>query len=123
MNKKQPPQKGCSLSAELCQKSRDYLYNKKRFNFLNRFHRGAGNRTRTDDLVLTKDALYLLSYTSVFSQRSYIISNQTRFVKAFCENYCLSESEPPLCRPFPKVFEESARETFFKKFLSHKSFS
>ncbi len=26
---------------------------------------GAGERTRTADLVLTKDALYLLSYTSI----------------------------------------------------------
>ena len=27
---------------------------------------GADNRTWTDDLILTKDALYLLSYTSKF---------------------------------------------------------
>ena len=35
---------------------------------------GADERTRTADLILTKDALYLLSYTSTFHSRKTYIS-------------------------------------------------
>ena len=41
-----------------------FLLNKKSANFQNQHFLGAANRTRTGDLVLTKDVLYHLSHSS-----------------------------------------------------------
>ena len=42
---------------------------------------GAANQSRTDDLILTKDVLYQLSYNSV--PTCYIISHISAFVNPF----------------------------------------
>ena len=46
---------------------------------------GAAIQIRTGDLILTKDALYLLSYSSVFRvpDSSDIIARKTHFVNTF----------------------------------------
>ena len=46
---------------------------------------GAGNQIRTDDLVITNDVLYQLSYTSIPADL-HIIPHNDVFVKWFCKN-------------------------------------
>ena len=48
---------------------------------------GAANRIRTDDLVITNDVLYRLSYSSRFSGNGVIIAKETRLVKGFLKYF------------------------------------
>ena len=61
---------------------------------------GAVTRTRTGDLILTKDALYLLSYNSI-SDSSDIIAEKTNSVNYFFQNFCIfcktSSFVPKMC--------------------------
>ena len=73
------------------------------FGFPMRFFLGADNQIRTGDLILTKDALYLLSYISIFG---------------FCRALCLLNK-----RYYNTFFPEmqilfKKNQNFFKKFLS-----
>ena len=54
---------------------------------------GAASQIRTGDLILTKDALYRLSYSSIFdavrhSHSSIIIANRGEFVKGDFKFFC-----------------------------------
>ncbi len=52
------------------------------------FFRGADEQTRTADLVLTKDALYLLSYTSIIL-KTHLLSARTHFfLLSYTNNVC-----------------------------------
>ena len=60
---------------------------------------GAANQSRTDDLVLTKDALYQLSHSSNFAR--------------FYRTHCII----PNCVPFVKCFFEKRKNEFSRRFL------
>ena len=53
---------------------------------------GAGNQIRTDDLVITNDVLYQLSYTSIPADLHSIPHNDV-FVKWFCKNILRSSKQ------------------------------
>ena len=53
---------------------------------------GAGNQSRTDDLVITNDVLYQLSYTSIPADLHSIPHNDV-FVKWFCKNILRSSKQ------------------------------
>ena len=71
------------------------MHNKKTLEIQGFF--GADDRDRTDDLVLTKDALYRLSYISNYL---HIIANN-----------------PPLVKGCGRLFEISSQISFLQEFL------
>ena len=48
---------------------------------------GAANRIRTDDLVITNDVLYRLSYSSIALGNGDIITGSPSLVKGFLKKY------------------------------------
>ena len=103
IKQKNSPLQNCSLSVGLCQKSRE-TYKTKNSPLQNCFHRGAGNRIRTDDLVLTKDALYLLSYTSVFFTTLIYYIKSNPLCQAFLRKLLPPRIRTATLLPIPKSF-------------------
>ena len=67
---------------------------------------GAGNQIRTDDLVITNDVLYQLSYTSIPAYLHSIPHNDV-FVKWFCKNI-LRSSKQVLMQKFSSSLTDAA---------------
>ena len=67
---------------------------------------GAGNQSRTDDLVITNDVLYQLSYTSIPADLHSIPHNDV-FVKWFYKNI-LRSSKQVLMQKFSSSLTDAA---------------